>query len=205
MKNLIFHEKEGGVNKKIERGLSLIEAAMVLALSAVVVAGVLYYYAVAAASNDNQKTIELIETIVSKVNALYANQSTTTGLSTEMIAKQIPGVKVTQPFSDSREVFMVVPGSRTGIIAVRGTFHNDNTYSIAYYNFDSSASVDEIYSQCMVLTGGQYGSSFISYENTYFAETYGVHFNQNIKERSAFCQKQKPGYTESNIFLTFRT
>ncbi|EDU9608334.1 hypothetical protein YT03_004503 [Salmonella enterica subsp. enterica] len=60
------------MNKKIERGLSLIEAAMVLALSAVV-AGVLYYYAAAAASNDNQKTIELIETIVSKVNALYAN------------------------------------------------------------------------------------------------------------------------------------
>ena len=42
-------------HKKISRGLSLIEASMVLALSAIVVSGVLYYYNNA---SSNRKLVE---------------------------------------------------------------------------------------------------------------------------------------------------
>lgn len=45
------------LNKKISKGLSLIEASMVLALSAIVVSGVLYYYNNA---SSNRKLVEIL-------------------------------------------------------------------------------------------------------------------------------------------------
>ncbi|EFN2499686.1 prepilin-type N-terminal cleavage/methylation domain-containing protein, partial [Shigella dysenteriae] len=43
--------------KKLQRGLSLIEASMVLALSAIVVSGVMYYYQSASDNNKTQNTV----------------------------------------------------------------------------------------------------------------------------------------------------
>ncbi|MED8997488.1 hypothetical protein RCM47_24350 [Escherichia coli] len=60
--------------KRISKGLSLIEASMVLALSAIVVSGVLYYYNVA---SNNRKLLEdskSIQMIISTVRSLYINQ-----------------------------------------------------------------------------------------------------------------------------------
>ena len=61
--------------KKKQRGLSLIESAMVLALSAVVISGVLYYYNNAKEKHAVNESIKQIQTIAATVNKLYAGRS----------------------------------------------------------------------------------------------------------------------------------
>ncbi|EKG8106456.1 hypothetical protein O4O34_004854 [Escherichia coli] len=60
--------------KKFSKGLSLIEASMVLALSAVVVSGVLYYFNMASNNRKLQENVKSIQAVVSTIRALYANQ-----------------------------------------------------------------------------------------------------------------------------------
>ncbi|EDU9608332.1 prepilin-type N-terminal cleavage/methylation domain-containing protein [Salmonella enterica subsp. enterica] len=65
--------------RKLQKGLSLIEVALVLALSAVVVAGALIYYSYAAESYKMQKSIEELQSINATVQSLYANHSISAG------------------------------------------------------------------------------------------------------------------------------
>ncbi len=62
-------------NKKEEKGLSLIESAMVLALAATVTAGVMFYYQSAADSNKTQSAISEVMSATSAINGLYIGQS----------------------------------------------------------------------------------------------------------------------------------
>ncbi|HCN8292954.1 prepilin-type N-terminal cleavage/methylation domain-containing protein [Escherichia coli] len=59
-----------------QKGLSLIESAMVLAISAVVVSGVLYYYNQAQENRKLEEGIKQIQTIAASVNKLYTNSVT---------------------------------------------------------------------------------------------------------------------------------
>lgn len=59
-----------------QKGLSLIESAMVLAISAVVVSGVLYYYNQAQENRKLEEGIKQIQTIAASVNKLYTNSIT---------------------------------------------------------------------------------------------------------------------------------
>ncbi|MGR6445189.1 prepilin-type N-terminal cleavage/methylation domain-containing protein (plasmid) [Escherichia coli] len=59
-----------------QKGLSLIESAMVLAISAVVVSGVLYYYNQAQENQKLEEGIKQIQTIAATVNKLYTNSTT---------------------------------------------------------------------------------------------------------------------------------
>lgn len=56
-----------------QKGLSLIESAMVLAISAVVVSGVLYYYNQAQENRKLEEGVKQIQTIAATVNKLYTN------------------------------------------------------------------------------------------------------------------------------------
>ncbi|HDV8831615.1 TPA: pilus assembly protein [Escherichia coli] len=67
-------------NKKEEKGLSLIESAMVLALAATVTAGVMFYYQSAADSNKTQAAISEVMSATSAINGLYIGQSNYDGL-----------------------------------------------------------------------------------------------------------------------------
>lgn len=67
--------------KKLEKGLSLIESAMVLALAATVTAGVMFYYQSASDSNKSQSAISLVMSATSAINGLYIGQAGYTGLS----------------------------------------------------------------------------------------------------------------------------
>lgn len=67
-------------NKKEEKGLSLIESAMVLALAATVTAGVMFYYQSASDSNKTQSAISEVMSATSAINGLYIGQSGYTGL-----------------------------------------------------------------------------------------------------------------------------
>ena len=70
-----------------QKGLSLIEASMVLALSAIVVSGVMYYYQSASDNNKTQSTVSEVMSIVSAVNGLYVGTSGYTGLDSSVILK----------------------------------------------------------------------------------------------------------------------
>ncbi|HBC9877803.1 TPA: prepilin-type N-terminal cleavage/methylation domain-containing protein [Escherichia coli] len=59
-----------------QKGLSLIESAMVLAISAVIVSGVLYYYNHAQENRKLEEGIKQIQTIATSVNKLYTNSVT---------------------------------------------------------------------------------------------------------------------------------
>ncbi len=68
-----------------QKGLSLIEASMVLALSAIVVSGVMYYYQAASDNNKTQTTVSEVMSIVSAINGLYVGTSGYEGLSQSVI------------------------------------------------------------------------------------------------------------------------
>ncbi|EOT8082540.1 type 4 pilus major pilin [Escherichia coli] len=68
-----------------QKGLSLIEASMVLALSAIVVSGVMYYYQAASDNNKTQSTVSEVMSIISAVNGLYVGSSSYKGLDGKVI------------------------------------------------------------------------------------------------------------------------
>ncbi|WP_309533208.1 type 4 pilus major pilin, partial [Escherichia coli] len=68
-----------------QKGLSLIEASMVLALSAIVVSGVMYYYQAASDNNKTQSTVSEVMSIVSAVNGLYVGTSNYAKLTKDVI------------------------------------------------------------------------------------------------------------------------
>lgn len=73
------------VNKKYEKGLSLIESAMVLALAATVTAGVMFYYQSASDSNKTQNAISEVMSATSAINGLYIGQSSYNGLGANIL------------------------------------------------------------------------------------------------------------------------
>lgn len=70
---------------KMEKGLSLIEASMVLALSAIVVSGVMFYYQSASDSNKTQNTVSQVMSVMSAINGLYVGQASYAGLTNEVL------------------------------------------------------------------------------------------------------------------------
>lgn len=74
-------------NKKFSKGLSLIEASMVLALSAVVVSGVLYYFNMASNNRKLQENVKSIQAVVSTIRALYTNQPPGTSIDLDAVIK----------------------------------------------------------------------------------------------------------------------
>lgn len=74
-------------NKKFSKGLSLIEASMVLALSAVVVSGVLYYFNMASNNRKLQENVKSIQAVVSTIRALYTNQPPGTPIDLNAVIK----------------------------------------------------------------------------------------------------------------------
>ncbi len=73
------------VNKKYEKGLSLIESAMVLALAATVTAGVMFYYQSASDSNKTQNAISEVMSATSAINGLYIGQTSYNGLGADIL------------------------------------------------------------------------------------------------------------------------
>lgn len=98
-------------NKKTEKGLSLIESAMVLALAATVTAGVMFYYQSASDSNKTQSAISEVMSATSAINGLYIGQSSYSGVSASVLknSSAIPenyksGDKIFNPFGGELQV-----------------------------------------------------------------------------------------------------
>lgn len=78
---------------KLQKGLSLIEASMVLAISAVVIAGVMAYYQFASDNVKLDKLSSALNQVVSSVSVLYANKSDGyRGLDATLVKKLNPGI-----------------------------------------------------------------------------------------------------------------
>ncbi|HDP5042775.1 TPA: pilus assembly protein [Escherichia coli] len=102
-------------NKKGEKGLSLIESAMVLALAATVTAGVMFYYQSASDSNKTQSAISEVMSATSAINGLYIGQSNYDNLSAKVLinSSAIPdnyknNEKIMNPFGGE---LLVTPGN----------------------------------------------------------------------------------------------
>ncbi|HBN1775264.1 TPA: pilus assembly protein [Escherichia coli] len=101
------------MNKKYEKGLSLIESAMVLALAATVTAGVMFYYQSASDSNKSQNAISEVMSATSAINGLYIGQTSYTGLNSTILLntsaipdnyKDTTNSKITNPFGGELNV-----------------------------------------------------------------------------------------------------
>lgn len=108
--HLIFNHPKIN-NKKEEKGLSLIESAMVLALAATVTAGVMFYYQSASDSNKTQSAISEVMSATSAINGLYIGQNGYTGLSANVLknSSAIPdnyknSSGISNPFGGTLEV-----------------------------------------------------------------------------------------------------
>ncbi|WP_195466894.1 type 4 pilus major pilin [Escherichia coli] len=103
-------------NKKEEKGLSLIESAMVLALAATVTAGVMFYYQSASDSNKTQSAISEVMSATSAINGLFIGQSNYGQLTSNVLinSSAIPdnyknGTEIMNPFGGNLKVG--VPGN----------------------------------------------------------------------------------------------
>lgn len=120
-----------------QKGLSLIESAMVLAISAVVVSGVLYYYNQAQENRKLEEGIKQIQTIAATVNKLYTNSTASIrGISgnTEFdkvieAISVISGIPTKQLSNNGSKVFTTPSGQWVQLWANNGDSAN-NTYSL---------------------------------------------------------------------------
>lgn len=110
--HLLFKHAKNN-SKKEEKGLSLIESAMVLALAATVTAGVMFYYQSASDSNKTQSAISEVMSATSAINGLYIGQSDYSGLDARVLinSSAIPdnykdktANKIRNPFGGDLEV-----------------------------------------------------------------------------------------------------
>ncbi|MFA2486644.1 type 4 pilus major pilin [Escherichia coli] len=133
-------------NKKGEKGLSLIESAMVLALAATVTAGVMFYYQAASDSNKTQATISEVMSATSAINGLYIGQSGYSGL-TEAVLKNssaIPenykkGNEIMNPFGGNLNVGAANGNNGYGYYLSLSKLPKSACISLATLNLGTSA------------------------------------------------------------------
>lgn len=138
--------------KKESRGLSLIEASMVLALSAIVVSGVLYYYNNASSNRKLVDDVKTIQMVISTIRTLYENQKPGTKIDADAVAKSgnftttKNGKSIVMP---TGETLNIINGSGTGLGAGR-------LYAIDFYTKDKNI--------CSHLASVKYGTSHFATE-----------------------------------------
>ncbi|EFF9700301.1 pilus assembly protein [Escherichia coli] len=119
-----------------QKGLSLIEASMVLALSAIVVSGVMYYYQSASDNNKTQSTVSEVMSIVSAVNGLYVGTSGYAGLDESVILKT-SSVPENYKSKNGKDIMHPFGGNLT-----LGATKNDTGYYIELAKIPQSACVN---------------------------------------------------------------
>ncbi|EFJ6781976.1 hypothetical protein OSL75_20360 [Escherichia coli] len=160
--------------KTIQRGLSLIEAAMVLALSAIVVSAVMYYMSTANESLQNRKVTEMFISITQHINALYSNQPK----SAYSELNKNSGYQVLKKFFPSGEVKSITNrmGSTStgvtlngipGVFSLYGTSCSDTisghtTCAAVQYWIPNSYSESDAYNQCVAVISKNFGDSILA-------------------------------------------
>ena len=160
--------------KTKQRGLSLIEAAMVLALSAVVVSGVMYYMSTANENLQNRRVTEMFISITQHINALYSNQPK----SAYSELKKDSGYQILKKFFPGGQVKSITNriGSTStgvtlngipGVFSLYGTSCSDtisgnSTCVAVQYWIPKSYSENDAYNQCVAVISKNFGDSILA-------------------------------------------
>lgn len=187
--------------KTKQRGLSLIEAAMVLALSAVVVSGVMYYMSTANENLQNRKVTEMFISITQHINALYSNQpkSAYTELTREsgyqVLKKFFPGGEVKSIKNRSGDISKGVtlngiPGvfSLYGSTSCPDTISRRSTCAVVQYWLPNSYSENDAYNQCVAVISKNFGDSILAKQANGPGNSV-VGSNTDIQKISTICKK----------------
>lgn len=134
-------------HKKNSRGLSLIEASMVLALSAIVVSGVLYYYNNASSNRKLVDDVKTIQMVISTIRTLYENQKPGTKIDAVAVAKA--GNFTTT--SNGNKANIVMPTGEYLSIIDGSVTSGNRLYAIDFYTKDKNV--------CSHLASVKYGTS----------------------------------------------
>lgn len=172
--NNIKYKCVSNIKKTKQRGLSLIEAAMVLALSAVVVSGVMYYMSTASENLQNRKVTEMFISIQQHISSLYTNQPKSAYLELsrdsgyQMLKKFFPGGEVKSITNRLGQVSTgVTLNGIPGVFSVYGTSCNsaDGTASACVavqYWVPNSFSENDVYNQCVAVISKNFGDSVVA-------------------------------------------
>ena len=183
--------------KTKQRGLSLIEAAMVLALSAVVVSGVMYYMSTANENLQNRKVTEMFISITQHINALYSNQPK----SAYSELTPVSGYKVLTKFFPGGQVKHItnrVGSTSTGVTlnGIPGVFSlygtkcpdiNSTCIAVQYW-IPKSYSENDAYNQCVAVISKNFGDSILAKQANGKGEAVPGS-NTDIQRISTICQK----------------
>ena len=172
--------------KTIEKGLSLIEASMVLALAAVVTSAALYYFSNARINQQVEQTSTLIVETVTKVQTLYQNKNpeafaelNNLGAAHNIVASLNKSLEF-KDISDKNgriHTGFKLP-SIPGVVLMYGFWADEWVpvpHFIVQFYFDSSASESFKTELCNSVLGRNWGSSF------YGGQAIGV--NDTIAQR----------------------
>ncbi|EOM9396964.1 TPA: type 4 pilus major pilin [Escherichia coli] len=143
MVNIMQQKKMDLRKNKMEKGLSLIEASMVLALSAIVVSGVMFYYQSASDSNKTQNTVSQVMSVMSAINGLYVGQASHDGLSDAVLynSSAVPANykggtnEINNPFGGRLHV---APNARGGYALLLDGVPKSSCVNIASMNLGTS-------------------------------------------------------------------
>lgn len=120
-------------NRK-RRGLTLIEAAMVLTILALVVAGVMLFYQNASTSQKISAASGQISAVQQAVRSAYAGRPNYTGLANADIANQLP-TSMVNGASDLRNAF----GGQIVVAANNGGGSSGSAFTISFAGLPSEA------------------------------------------------------------------
>ncbi len=154
-----------------QRGLSLIEAAMVLALSAVVVSAVMYYMSTANENLQNRKVTEMFISITQHINALYSNQpksayaELTRQSGYQVLKKFFPGGEEKTIINRLGNISKgVTLNGIPGVFSIYGASCPDirSTCAVVQYWLPNSYSEKDAYNQCVAVISKNFGDSILA-------------------------------------------
>ncbi|PIJ49844.1 hypothetical protein BL250_15000 [Erwinia sp. OLTSP20] len=150
------------VNNRLQKGLSLIESAMVLALSAVVIAGVVAYYQSASSNEKSEQTIAMLTSVISGVHSLYSSQSDYASIDTSTIAKS--GMIPAQFVSEKDNVATITDPGGHPVIIGPGTINKPDDKQ--YWNIQFTVAHDLCPALARLNLGDSLVNMYIGDKNT---------------------------------------
>lgn len=179
--NNVFYKRWQPFKKRVQKGLSLIEAAMVLALSAIVVAGVIAYYQSASDNQRTESTISMLTDLISVIHNTYSSQANYAGLTSKLIAdtQSLP----TSMTNDQGQIF--TPG---GSLVTIGPGKFSAKTLVNYFNIQFGVSNN----MCPIMARLDLGSSLASMR---FGSETATPYNKplNVSDSETVCKSASRG------------
>ncbi|KDX86533.1 type II secretion system protein [Escherichia coli] len=191
-----------------QKGLSLIESAMVLAISAVIVSGVLYYYNHAQENRKLEEGIKQIQTIATSVNKLYTNSTTPPQKGdnsvTNKIVEAISAISgiPTKTIQGGAKVF-TTPSGQWVQFWVNSNGAGDNTYSLETQVQSASSCISYATLNMGTIMAGKTQIFAGSTEQNENNSTASTNFSLSPSVASTLCKKAENNKGGDNIKVRY--